>query len=97
MAEGMKATMLMTRRKVTVYSTGPMAESTKVAGRMENNMASVHTHPQAAKPNKANGKRVKDLIGFQAMPSRSTEHTKHTFIISFSNFMVQYFRQAKLF
>jgi len=56
----MKVTTLMIRRKVTVYSTGQMAESMKEDGKMVNNMVLVHIHQQVAKPNKANGKRVKD-------------------------------------
>jgi hypothetical protein len=67
MAEGMKVTMLMTRKKDMVYSTGQMVESTKVAGKTVSNMVLVPTHQPVVKPNKVNGKRAKDLIGFQVM------------------------------
>jgi len=67
MAEDMTVTTLMTRKKDTVNSTGQMAESTKVDGKMVSNMVLVPIHQQVVKPNKANGRKVKDLIGSQVM------------------------------
>lgn len=90
MEEGMKVTTLMTRKKDTVYSTGQMAESTKVAGKMVNSMVSVHIHPQAEKPNKANGKKVKDLIGFQAMLKElfNDQYYKLSFVSIFNSYFL---------
>jgi len=60
----------MTRRKVMVYSSGPMEGNTKVDGRMESNTVLVLTHQLVERPSKVNGKKVKDLIGFQVTPKR---------------------------
>merc|ERR1712224_237971 len=47
-------------RQVMVFSTGPMEENMKVAGKMENNMELEPTQVQVEKQNKENGLMVKD-------------------------------------
>ena len=83
MVEGMKVTMLMTRKKDMVYSTGLMEGNMKEAGKMVNNMELVLTHQQAVKPNKANGKKVKDLIGLQAMQNKCSDYNDQFSILIF--------------
>jgi len=63
MVESMKENMLMTRKKVTVSSTGQMVESTKVAGRMANNMALEPTLVLVAELSKESGPTERDLDG----------------------------------
>jgi hypothetical protein len=65
-AEDTRENTLMIKRKDKVLFTGQMVGNTKVAGKMENNMASEHTLQQVAKPNKENGKKERDSTGFRA-------------------------------
>jgi hypothetical protein len=62
-AESMKETMLTTRRKDTVSSTGQMAESMKVDGRMVNNTVLEPTPVLVARPSRENGKMERDSNG----------------------------------
>jgi hypothetical protein len=65
MAEDMKVIMSMTRRRVKVFSSGLMAESTKEDGKTVNNTELVHTPLLAVKQSKESGKKEKDFIGFK--------------------------------
>ena len=67
MAEDMRETMSMIRRKAMVYSSGLMEENMKVDGKMVSNTVLVLIHQPVERPSKETGKRVKDLIGFQVM------------------------------
>lgn len=60
MAEDMKVTMSMTRRKVTVSSSGQTAGNTKVAGKMVSNTVLVLTLQPVERPSKVSGKKEKD-------------------------------------
>jgi len=62
-AEDMKESTSMTRKKVKESFSGQMAESTREAGKTENNTELVSTPPQVVKPSKESGKKVKDYIG----------------------------------
>jgi hypothetical protein len=66
MVDSTKAHTLTTKKKAMETFTGPMAESMKVAGRMESNMELALIPQPAVKPNRANGPRVSVLIGYQA-------------------------------
>lgn len=50
-----------------MYSFGQMVENTKVDGQMENNTELEHTHRPVGRQSKGNGKKVRDLIGSQAV------------------------------
>jgi hypothetical protein len=67
MAESMRVTIWMTKKKDKEYSTGQTAESMTVAGRMENSMASVIILLLAANQSRENGKKAKDCIGCKMM------------------------------
>jgi len=67
MEEDMKVTMLMIRKRVKVDFSGLMEENMKEDGETESNMESEHILQLVVKPNKVNGKRVKDSIGYQIM------------------------------
>jgi hypothetical protein len=56
----------MIRRKVMATSIGQMVASTKVAGKMESNMALEPIHLPAERPNKASGRTAKDFTGSPA-------------------------------
>ena len=53
----------MIKRKVKALSTGQMAGSTKVAGKMENSMVMEITLLPVAKSNKEDGKKERDFSG----------------------------------
>jgi len=63
MVENMKEIMQMIKKKVKELSTGLMAGSMKVAGKMENSTAMEITPPQAERSNKEDGKKEKDFSG----------------------------------
>jgi len=63
MVENTKEIMQMIKKKVRVLSTGLMAGSMKVAGKMENSMAMEITPLQVAKSNKEDGKKERDFNG----------------------------------
>jgi hypothetical protein len=65
MAGDMKEIMLMIRKRVKVFSSGLMAESTKEDGKTENNTVSEPTLLPAVKQSKESGKKVKDFTGFK--------------------------------
>ena len=65
MAEDMRVIMLTIKKKVKVFSSGLMAESTKEDGKMENNMELVPTPLLAVKQSKESGKKEKDFTGFR--------------------------------
>lgn len=73
MVEDMKVNILMIRKKAMVFSIGPTAENTKVAGKMVNSTELVLTLQQVAKPNKANGRTVKDYTGLQVITAKNNE------------------------
>ena len=52
--------MPKTRKRVTVNSSGQMADATEVNGSMENNMEKELTLPALAKKNMENGETVKE-------------------------------------
>lgn len=58
-----KGNMLMTRRKGLAFMCGPMVESTKVGGEMENSMEKEGSLTLKAKARKESGKRERELGG----------------------------------
>ena len=52
-----------TKKKVRVYSNGPMAGNTMVAGKMANNMARAYTQTLQEKPKLASGLKARDCTG----------------------------------
>jgi hypothetical protein len=56
MVAGMKVSILMIRKKVSVLFTGPMAVSMRVTGLMESRMVKAHTKQQMVKLKKVNGR-----------------------------------------
>ena len=65
MAEDMRVIMSTIKKRVKVFSSGLMAESTKEDGKMENNTELVPTPLLVVKQSKESGKKVKDFIGFK--------------------------------
>lgn len=65
MAEDMRVIMLTIKKRVKVFSSGLMAESTKEDGKMENNTELVPTPLLAVKQSKESGKKEKDFTGFR--------------------------------
>jgi len=63
MVENMKEIMQMIKKKVKELSTGLMAGSMKVAGKMESSTAMEITPLQVEKSNKEDGKKEKDFSG----------------------------------
>jgi len=63
MVENTKEIMQTIKKKVRALSTGQMAGSMKVAGKMENSTAMEITLLQVAKSNKEDGKKERDFNG----------------------------------
>ena len=74
MAGDMKVITKMIRKKETEPSIGQTVDSTKVAGKMVNNMVWEHTHQPPVNPNKESGKMEKDSIGSQMMALTNDIH-----------------------
>jgi hypothetical protein len=72
MEDGMRAPMLMIRRKAMVTSTGPTVVSMKVAGRMENNMEWARTPRRAGRQSRVSGQMARDCTG-SPIPSNSDQ------------------------
>ena len=71
--EDMKVNILMIRKKVMDNSIGQMAGSTKEVGKMVNSMELELIHQQVAKPNKANGRMVRDYTGLLVITAKNNE------------------------
>lgn len=72
----------MTRKKATVSSSGPMAESTMASGTTANNTVSVPTSHLRAKSREASGKKARELDG-SLMNNEDfiSKYTYHLFLI----------------
>ena len=71
--EDMKVNILMIRKKVMDNSIGQMAGSTKEVGKMVNSMELELIHQQVAKPNKVNGRMVRDYTGLLVITAKNNE------------------------
>lgn len=65
MVDDMKVIMSMIKRRVKVFSSGLMVESTREDGKTVNNTELVHTPLLAVKQSKESGKKAKDFTGFK--------------------------------
>jgi hypothetical protein len=61
--EDMKENILMIRKKEMEYFIGPMAESTKENGKMENSMDKENTHQLLVKRKEGSGLKERELLG----------------------------------
>ena len=67
MADDMRVTTSMIRRRAKVPSTGQMDVSTREVGKMVNNTALANTPQLVARPNKANGKTERESAGSKTL------------------------------
>ena len=67
MEEGMRVITSTIKKKVKVDFSGLMEENMRVDGETESNMVSELILLQVERPNRVNGKKVKDFIGYQIM------------------------------
>merc|ERR1712166_516488 len=68
MVASMKVNTLMTRKKDTVFSCGPMVVSTMASGKTENNTAEAPTFLVKVKPKPVNGKKGSAFSGLKKLP-----------------------------